>query len=169
MHGTPTMEKFVPNTRCVTCCPFPSSIHRAENTTVAYSGEDASLSAFIRLLLDQLPPSVSNPRRLRTNNMSQLLLFLNGHGGDHFFKFQVNDHQTLIPQGREELNDHILSNLLSRMYQMRRYQRVLVMIDTCQAATLIPKRLPPHSSFLASSSLGEESYSYGFDSMVGTD
>ncbi|KAK8802347.1 hypothetical protein WA588_005318, partial [Blastocystis sp. NMH] len=115
------------------------------NTTVAYSGEDASLSAFIRLLLDQLPPSVSNPRRLRTNHMSQLLLFLNGHGGDHFFKFQ----------GREELNDHILSNLLSRMYQMRRYQRVLVMIDTCQAATLIPKRLPPHSSFLASSSLGE--------------
>ena len=66
MHGTPTMEKFVPNTRCVTCCPFPSFIHRAENTTVAYSGEDASLSSFIRLLLDQLPPSVSNPRRLRT-------------------------------------------------------------------------------------------------------
>ena len=97
MHGTPTMEKFVPNTRCVTCCPFPSFIHRAENTTVAYSGEDASLSSFIRLLLDQLPPSVSNPRRLRTNHMSQLLLFLNGHGGDHFFKFQVNDHQTLIP------------------------------------------------------------------------
>ena len=49
---------------------------------------------------------------------------------------------------------------------MRRYQRVLVMIDTCQAATLIPTRLPPYSSFLASSSLGEESYSYGFDSMV---
>ena len=49
---------------------------------------------------------------------------------------------------------------------MQRYQRVIVMVDTCQAATLLPDYLPPHSSFLASSSLGEESYSYGFDSMV---
>ena len=97
MRGTPTMERFAPNTRYVTCCPFPLFTHRAENVTVAFSGEDVSLSVFIRLLLDQLPPSVSNSRRLRTNHMSQLLLFLDGHGGDHFFKFQVNDHQTLTP------------------------------------------------------------------------
>ena len=40
---------------------------------------------------------------------------------------------------------------------------MLVVVDTCQAASLIPQKLPPSSAFLASSSLGEESYSLGFD------
>lgn len=46
---------------------------------------------------------------------------------------------------------------------MKRYGQVMIMIDTCQASSLIPKTLPPYSSFIASSSIGEESYSHGFD------
>lgn len=39
----------------------------------------------------------------------------------------------------------------------------MILIDTCQASSLIPDNLPPYSSFLVSSSVGEESYSHGFD------
>lgn len=49
------------------------------------------------------------------------------------------------------------------MFRRGRYGKVLVMIDTCQAASLIPPLLPPFSSFLASSRSGEESFSFGFD------
>ncbi len=49
------------------------------------------------------------------------------------------------------------------MFKMKRYGQVMIMIDTCQASSLIPKDLPPNSIFLASSSVGEESYSHGFD------
>ena len=49
------------------------------------------------------------------------------------------------------------------MFRKGRYGKVLVMIDTCQAASLIPPLLPPFSSFLASSRSGEESFSFGFD------
>ena len=49
------------------------------------------------------------------------------------------------------------------MFRKGRYGKVLVIIDTCQAASLIPPLLPPFSSFLASSRTGEESFSFGFD------
>lgn len=65
------------------------------------------------------------------------------------------------------MNSHILFNVMTKMYREGRYGRMLVVIDTCQAASLIPRKLPPSSAFLASSSLGEESYSLGFDLHVG--
>ena len=70
----------------------------------------------------------------------------------------------------------MLQSVLEDAYALGRFGECLVLIDTCQAATLIPsvravipieqQKTPPHCSFLASSSFGEESYSYGFDSAV---
>lgn len=70
----------------------------------------------------------------------------------------------------------MLQSALEDAYALGRFGECLVLIDTCQAATLIPsvravipielQKPPPHCSFLASSSFGEESYSYGFDSAV---
>ncbi|KAK8800341.1 hypothetical protein WA171_004974, partial [Blastocystis sp. BT1] len=125
----------------------------SEDLFIDYLGEDVSLSTFLNLLLDNLPSSLSSKRKLYSNENSTLLLFLNGHGGDGFFKFRE----------REELNSHILWNVLFQMFKMKRYGQVMIMIDTCQASSLIPKDLPPNSIFLASSSVGEESYSHGFD------
>ena len=61
----------------------------SEDLFIDYLGEDVSLSTFLNLLLDNLPSSLSSKRKLYSNENSTLLLFLNGHGGDGFFKFRV--------------------------------------------------------------------------------
>ena len=66
-----------------------NSHYRSNEVFIDYLGEDVSLSTFLNLLLDDLPSSVSSKRRLHSNENSTLLLFLNGHGGDDFFKFRV--------------------------------------------------------------------------------
>lgn len=139
------------------------SYNRSEDLFIDYLGEDVSLSTFLNLLLDNLPSSLSSKRKLYSNENSTLLLFLNGHGGDGFFKFRVPSLEIINCRKEKELNSHILWNVLFQMFKMKRYGQVMIMIDTCQASSLIPKDLPPNSIFLASSSVGEESYSHGFD------
>ena len=127
------------------------------DTVVSYHGDDVSLDHFIGVLTNKLPSSIPAQKRLWSNSSSHLLLFLNGHGGENFFKIRE----------REEITRDILFNVLNDMYAQGRYGRVLVIIDTCQASSLIPKQLPPQSVFLVSSKVGEESYSYGHDMSLG--
>ena len=62
---------------------------RMENVFVAYSHDDVSLETFFKVLFNDLPSSISTRRRLNSNKNSTLLIFLNGHGGENFMKFQV--------------------------------------------------------------------------------
>ncbi|VAI45557.1 unnamed protein product [Triticum turgidum subsp. durum] len=51
---------------------------------------------------------------------------MTGHGGDEFLKFQDN----------EELQSHDLADAVKQMKEKHRFKELLIMVDTCQAATL---------------------------------
>ena len=55
-----------------------------------------------------------------------MFLYLTGHGGDGFLKFL--DH--------EELGAEDLAAGIQEMWDKRRYRRLLVVAETCQAETL---------------------------------
>ena len=44
---------------------------------------------FIRVLTGRLPPSTPRSKRLLSDNRSNILIYMTGHGGDGFLKFQV--------------------------------------------------------------------------------
>lgn len=100
-----------------------------------------------------MPPS----KHLLSDASSNILLYLTGHGGDGFLKFQDN----------EEIGSRDLGDAIGQMWEKRRYGRMLVMVDTCQANTLYQDIWSPGVLATGSSELGENSYSHHSDMDIG--
>lgn len=78
-----------------------------------------------------------------------MLVFLTGHGGAEFLKFQDN----------EEVSAFDLADAFAQMHAKRRYNEVLLIVDTCQANSMYSKLYSPGIIATGSSQLGENSYS----------
>lgn len=101
------------------------------------------------LHLGRQDPSVPRSKWLLSDKNSNILLYLTGHGGNEFFKFQ----------DAEELTAVDLGNAILQMHLQDRYNEMLVVADTCQAATLGNYITAPNVVQVGSSDLGENSYS----------
>lgn len=66
---------------------------------------------FVRLLTGRLPPSIPRSKRLLTDDGSNILIYMTGHGGDGFLKFQDS----------EEITNVELADAFQQMRQKRRY------------------------------------------------
>ena len=55
---------------------------------VDYRGAEVTAEAFLRVITDTVPPDTPASRRLGSGATSRVLVYLSGHGGDEFFKFQ---------------------------------------------------------------------------------
>lgn len=104
-----------------------------------------------------MPPGTAKSKKLLSDERSNVLIYLTGHGGDGFLKFQDT----------EEINAHDMADALQQMHEARRYNQVLLMIDTCQASTMMEQIRAPRVTTLASSVRGESSYSYQVDDELG--
>ena len=93
-------------------------------------------------------------------------MYLTGHGGNEFLKFQDN----------EEISAFDIADAFEQMWQKKRcssryllylhfitflcrYNEMLLMVDTCQANTMYSKLYSPNILATGSSQLGENSYS----------
>ena len=56
---------------------------------VDYRGYEVTVENFIRVMTGRLPPSTPRSKRLLSDNRSNILIYMTGHGGDGFLKFQV--------------------------------------------------------------------------------
>lgn len=120
---------------------------------VDYRGTEVSVANFLRLLTGR-HASDATPRsqRLLTDERSNILIYMTGHGGNNFLKFQDN----------EELNAQDLRDAFQQMRAQMRYRSILFMLDTCQAATLfweLNKEDTPDIITIGSSKIEENSYS----------
>ena len=88
---------------------------------------------------------------------SNILIYMTGHGGDGFLKFQDS----------EELTSTELGDAIEQMYQKRRYNEILLITDTCQAESMGQKLYSPNVVSIASSRVGEDSLSHHGDSSIG--
>jgi hypothetical protein len=129
---------------------------------IDYQGNDVHIDTLRYVLTgrvthsDNTVPSAPLLPRLHSHGNSSVLLYLAGHGGDEFFKF--HDH--------EELDAQELFEIFAEMHALDRYGRMLVVLDTCQAATMAAPPLTstlsaaPNIAFLASSRKDENSYAF---------
>ncbi|KAH8110793.1 peptidase C13 family-domain-containing protein [Phellopilus nigrolimitatus] len=128
-----------------------------ENIEVDYRGYEVTVENFIRLLTGRMDPSVPRSKRLLTDSRSNVFVYLTGHGGAEFLKFQDN----------EEISAFDVADAFEQMWQKRRYNELLFMIDTCQANTMYSKIYSPNILATGSSQLGENSYSHENDNDIG--
>ncbi|KAL8775633.1 MAG: hypothetical protein Q9209_000129 [Squamulea sp. 1 TL-2023] len=127
------------------------------NIEVDYRGYEVTVENFIRLLTDRLPDEFPRSKRLGTDAGSNVLVYMTGHGGNEFLKFQDS----------EEIGSRDLADAFEQMWEKRRYRELLFMIDTCQANTLYSKFYSPNIIATGSSEIDQSSYSHHADNDVG--
>jgi phosphatidylinositol glycan class K len=117
---------------------------------IDYQGEDVSVEAFLRVLTGNHHLTTPPSQRLRSDSNSKVLLVLSGHGGDEFLKF----HDV------EEISSADVAHALQEMWDKGRYKEILLLVDTCQAATLANDITAPNIITVSSSRIGENSYAH---------
>ena len=124
---------------------------------VDYRGNEVTVENFIRLLTDRWPSSHPHSKRLMTGPQSNVLIYMTGHGGNEFLKFQDS----------EEISSFDLADAFEQMYEKKRYHEMLFMIDTCQANTMYNAFYSPGVLATGSSARDQSSYSHHADQDVG--
>lgn len=124
---------------------------------VDYRGNEVTVENFIRLLTDRWPASHPTSKRLMTDDRSNILIYMTGHGGNEFLKFQDS----------EEISSFDLADAFEQMWEKKRYHEMLFMIDTCQANTMYTAFYTPNIIATGSSAKDQSSYSHHADQDVG--
>ncbi|KAG0706895.1 peptidase C13 family-domain-containing protein [Suillus ampliporus] len=128
-----------------------------ENIEVDYRGYEVTVENFIRLLTGRVDPSMPRSKRLLTDDRSNIFVYMTGHGGNEFLKFQ----------DQEEISAFDIADAFEQMWQKKRYNEILFMIDTCQANTMYSQFYSPNILATGSSQIEENSYSYENDNDIG--
>ncbi|EER17543.1 GPI-anchor transamidase precursor, putative [Perkinsus marinus ATCC 50983] len=124
---------------------------------VDYRGDEVSTENFIRLLTGRHTADTPKSKRLDTDADSYVLVYITGHSGTDFVKFQ----------DWEEMTSHDIADAFQQMFSQRRYKKLLWLADTCHAATLHDRFYSPNMLCLSSSGPDENSYSYHADLSLG--
>ncbi|CAG8467872.1 4566_t:CDS:2 [Ambispora leptoticha] len=128
-----------------------------DNVEVDYRGYEVTVENFIRVLTGRVSPDTPRSKRLLSDDRSNILVYMTGHGGNEFLKFQ----------DAEEISSFDLADAFEQMWEKRRYNEILFMIDTCQANTMYSQIYSPNILATGSSELGENSYSHHMDTDIG--
>ncbi|OAD68607.1 GPI transamidase GPI8 [Phycomyces blakesleeanus NRRL 1555(-)] len=128
-----------------------------DNVEVDYRGYEVTVENFIRMLTGRVSPDTPRSKRLLSDDRSNILVYMTGHGGDEFLKFQ----------DAEEISAYDLADAFKQMSEKKRYNEIFFMIDTCQANTMYSKFDSPNILATGSSELGESSFSHHTDYEIG--
>ena len=126
------------------------SLYDGQSTEIDYRGSDVTVQNLVRVLTGR---QVGGLPTLQSTNESNVLIYITGHGGDQFFKFQ-------------DVEEILASDIAHALEQME-YEHVLFLADTCQAFTLGDKITAPNVTFVGSSLRGESSYAHHSDADLG--
>ncbi|XP_028408342.1 GPI-anchor transamidase-like [Dendronephthya gigantea] len=128
-----------------------------DDVEVDYRGYEVTVENFIRVITGRLPASVPRSKRLLSDDRSNILVYMTGHGGDGFLKFQDS----------EEISNIELADAFEQMWQKERYHEIFFMVDTCQAGSMHQQFYSPNILAVGSSKVGEDSLSHHSDPEIG--
>lgn len=124
---------------------------------VDYRGYEVSVENFVRVMTGRVHPATPRSKRLLSDHQSNVLVYLTGHGGDGFLKFQDS----------EELTNVDLADAIETMFQSNRYNELFLIADTCQSESMYQRVYSPNVLATSSSLIGEDSLSYDVDHAIG--
>ncbi|ELP84726.1 gpi-anchor transamidase, putative [Entamoeba invadens IP1] len=122
---------------------------------IDYKGRDVSIDKFMRGMLGR--DRVGTPDALRVMKGQRMFVYLIGHGGEGFMKFQ----------NRDEITSWDIAYLFKEMEIMNRYKEMLFVVDTCQASSLSDRITAKNVITVGSSITGLSSYSGRISSEIG--
>ena len=81
-----------------------------DNIEVDYRGYEVTVENFIRLMTDRVGEDMPRSKRLMTDERSNILVYMTGHGGNEFLKFQ----------DAEEISAFDLADAFGQMWEKKR-------------------------------------------------
>lgn len=81
-----------------------------DNIEVDYRGYEVTVENFIRLLTDRVGDETPRSKRLLTDDRSNIFVYMTGHGGNEFLKFQ----------DAEEIGAFDLADAFEQMWEKKR-------------------------------------------------
>jgi GPI-anchor transamidase subunit K len=81
-----------------------------DNIEVDYRGYEVTVENFIRLMTDRVGDDMPRSKRLLTDDRSNILVYMTGHGGNEFLKFQ----------DAEEISAFDLADAFAQMWEKKR-------------------------------------------------
>lgn len=146
--------------------PLPGTLYNnADRAVNLYScgsrpdvlGYELTASKFTSILHGRHTHSTPLAHRLQSNNQSNVLVYITGHGNKGFIKF----HDTEFYAAED------FADAFEVMHRLGRYGKLLFIADTCNAESLCLEIRSPNVVCVASSSLEENSYSHHGDPDTG--
>jgi len=129
-----------------------------QNVDIDYLGDEVTGNLFLQLLSGKSDNICPITKRLQSNNDSNILVYLSGHGGHEFFKF----HDT------EEISAFDIAESIKELGRKKMYKNMLFMTDTCKSFTLSKYMSELRDiTFVGSSGASENSYAYDTDPVLG--
>lgn len=93
-----------------------------------YEGDEVNAANFMNVLTGRHAPDTPRHKRLQSDNESNVLLYMSGHGGDEFLKFH----------DAEEISAFEIALTLKEMSIKQRFKELLFIVDTCQVGVCAP-------------------------------
>lgn len=131
----------------------------AKSIPINYRGAEVTAANFMSLLTQRYHSDIPKMKRLGSTEDSNLFIYLTGHGGDNFLSFQDST--------SDYLTSGMLDSALKEMWLARKYKNAIVMVDSCQASSLVDKLSSPNTVAVGSARRGESSYSAGRETAMG--
>jgi phosphatidylinositol glycan class K len=128
-----------------------------QDIEIDYRNEDCNVDNFIRILIGRHIESTPISKRMNSNNESNILIYMSGHGGDEFLKFQ----------DQEEISSQEMGYAINEMNWKNRYKEILLIVDTCQADTISNSITSPGVTVITSSKKNENSYAHDVSANIG--
>jgi phosphatidylinositol glycan class K len=85
-------------------------VSQNDELQVDYRGYEVTVENFLRVLTGRHDAAVPRSKRLLSDEGSNVLLYMTGHGGDEFLKFQDS----------EEIQSRDLADAFAQMHEKRR-------------------------------------------------
>ena len=128
--------------------PFEQNLF-IEDIEIDYKGRSVTAKSFRNVLIGEHDSTTPPIKQMHSSSTSNVLVFLTGHGGENFFKFQ----------DFEEITSKELGDVFKEMHRRGRYGKLLFFMDTCQASTMLADIHAPNIVAVSSSVKGQSSYS----------
>ncbi|KAK3715938.1 hypothetical protein QZH41_016505, partial [Actinostola sp. cb2023] len=143
--------------------PRPGTVFNNVNQHINLYGDDVEVDyrgyelTNVLCIAGRLPESVPRSKRLLSDERSNILIYMTGHGGDGFIKFQ----------DAEEITSVEIADAFEQMWQKQRYHEMFLIVDSCQAYSMTLKLYSPNVVGVGSSLVGEDSLSHHDDPAIG--
>jgi len=125
-----------------------------ERAIVDYSGPEVSVQNFRNALLGNITAEIGDV--LYTNENSNILLYVAGHGGDGLIAFDYG--------GFLEAED--FSGILEDMYQGGRYRQMLIMVEACHGESMALNLEAPGTIYLTGAARNEPAFGCNYDHRI---